>query len=80
MRRNDLVGAIMRVTGGRGINSNMAQTLVGDTANNATRLRGLFTNQGQKDMDDLAMLLREQEGFDVRDGSHLEDLVREAAQ
>lgn len=79
MRRDDLVGAIMRATGGRGIHSNMATTLVGDTANNATRVRGLFTNQGQQDMDDLAMLLREQEGFDVRDASHLEDLVREAA-
>ena len=79
MRRDDLVGAIMRVTGGNGIAASMADTLTGEKANAATKLRGLFTSQGQADMDDLAMLLREEEGFDVRDASHLEDLIREAA-
>ena len=77
MRRDDLVGAIMRVTGGNGIAASMADTLPGEKANAATKLRGLFTSQGQADMDDLAMLLREEEGFDVRDASHLEDLIRE---
>ena len=79
MRRDDLVGAIMRVTGGNGIAASMADTLTGEKANAATKLRGLFTSQGQADMDDLAMLLREEEGFDVRNASHLEDLIREAA-
>ena len=79
MRRDDLVGAIMRVTGGRGIAANMAQTLTGDTANRATKLRGLFTNQGQQDMDDLAMLLREEEAYNIRDGVQLEEMIREAA-
>ncbi|MFZ4538168.1 DEAD/DEAH box helicase family protein [Propionivibrio sp.] len=79
-RRDDLIGAIMRVTGGRGIHPNMADTLVGDTANNATKLRGLFTRDGQQDMDDLAMLLREpNEGYDVADGEALSAMIREAA-
>ena len=78
-RRDDLVGAIMRVTGGNGIAANMAQTIVGDTANNATKVRGLFTNAGTMDLDDTADLLRNEEGFDVRDGSHLAELIREQA-
>lgn len=78
-RRDDLVGAIMRVTGGKGIAANMAQTIVGDTANNATKVRGLFTNAGTMDLDDTADLLRNEEGFDVRDGNHLAELIREQA-
>lgn len=79
MRRNDLVGAIMRVTGGNGIASSMSDTLIGEKANRVGNLRGLFTNRGQQDMGDIAMLLREEEGFDVKDGPHLEELIREAA-
>ncbi|MDR0578750.1 MAG: hypothetical protein LBI87_14765, partial [Candidatus Accumulibacter sp.] len=78
-RRRDIVGAILRVTGGAGISSRMAETLTGEKANRPGRLRGLFTRRGQEDLDDLAMLLREEEGYDVRDASHLEDLIREAA-
>lgn len=78
-RRDDLVGAIMRVTGGNGIAANMAQTIVGDTANNATKVRGLFTNAGTMDLDDTADLLRNEEGYDVRDGNHLAELIREQA-
>lgn len=78
-RRDDLVGAIMRVTGGSGISSGMAQTIVGDTANNATKVRGLFTNAGVMDLDDTADLLRNEEGYDVRDGNHLAELIREQA-
>jgi len=78
-RRDDLVGAILRATGGAGIASIMADTIVGEKANKVGKLRGLFTNAGQQDLGDLAMLLREQEGYDVRDASHLEELVRAAA-
>lgn len=78
-RRDDLVGAIMRVTGGSGISAGMAQTIVGDTANNATKVRGLFTNAGVMDLDDTADLLRNEEGYDVRDGNHLAELIREQA-
>lgn len=77
--RDDLVGAIMRVTGGRGIAANMAQTVVGDKANNATKVRGLFTNVGIADLDDTATLLRDEEGYDVRDGNHLAELIRSQA-
>ena len=52
MRRDDLVGAIMRVTGGDGIHSSMAPDTVGDNANRATKLRGLFTNRGTTDLGD----------------------------
>lgn len=52
---------------------------MGDKANAATKVRGLFTLQGQEDLDDLAMLLREEQGYDVRDGVHLAELVREQA-
>jgi hypothetical protein len=79
MRRNDLVGAIMRVTGGKGISAGMAQTVTGDTANRVPKLRGLFTKDGIQDLDDTAELLRVQEGYDVRDGEHLSELLREAA-
>lgn len=79
MKRDDLVGAIMRVTGGRGVAASMAQTVTGDTANRVSKLRGLFTTQGVQDLDDTAMLLREEEGYDVRDGEHLAELLREAA-
>lgn len=77
--RDDLVGAIMRVTGGRGIAASMAQTVVGDKANNATKVRGLFTNVGVADLDDTATLLRDEEGYDVRDGNHLAELIRSQA-
>ena len=80
MRRDDLVGAIMRVTGGNGIHSSMAPDTVGDNANKpATGLRGLFTNRGTTDLGDVAMLLRESENFDVRDGEHLAELIRQAS-
>ena len=79
MRRDDLVGAIMRVTGGDGIASDMAQTIAGDKANGLTKLRGLFTNRGTSDLGDVAMLLREEEGYDVRDGEHLSELIRAAS-
>ncbi len=79
MRRDDLVGAIMRVTGGNGIHSSMAPDTVGDNANKATRLRGLFTNRGTTDLGDVAMLLRESESFDVRDGEHLSEMIRQAS-
>ncbi|MBL8421759.1 MAG: hypothetical protein JNK92_14125, partial [Dechloromonas sp.] len=78
-RRDDIVGAILRVTGGKGVAANMAQTIVGDKANAATKVRGLFTNRGTMDLDDTAGLLREEEGFDVRDGNHLAELIREQA-
>lgn len=79
MRRDDLVGAIMRVTGGNGIAANMALTIAGDTAPKLTRLRGLFTNRGTSDLGEVAMLLREEEGFDVRDGERLSELIRDAS-
>lgn len=79
MRRDDLVGAIMRVTGGDGIAANMALTIAGDKANAVTKLRGLFTGKGTSDLGEVAMLLREQEGFDVRDGEHLSELIRDAS-
>lgn len=79
MRRDDLVGAVMRVTGGKGIAANMAQTIIGEKANRAGGLRGLFSNQGVMDLDDTAMLLREEEGYDVRDGNHLAELLAEQA-
>ena len=79
MRRDDLVGAIMRVTGGDGIHSSMAPDTVGDNANRATKLRGLFTNRGTTDLGDVATLLREDENFDVRDGEHLAELIRQAS-
>lgn len=79
MIRKDIVGAIMRATGGRGIAADMALTITGDSANNVTRLRGLFQRGGVQDMDDIARMVRDEEGFDVKDGSHLEELVRQAA-
>jgi predicted RNA methylase len=79
MRRDDLVGAIMRVTGGKGVAAHMAQTIVGDTANNATKLRGLFTREGQADLDDLATLLRDEEGYDIKDGNDLAEKIRDAS-
>lgn len=79
MLRDDLVGAIMRITGGRGINPDMALTLTGDKANHQPRLRGLFKKGGTADMSDLAELLRIEQGYDVRDGTHLEELIREQA-
>jgi hypothetical protein len=80
MRRDDLVGAIMRVTGGDGINSNMALTIAGDTAGRGlSKLRGLFTNRGTIDLGEVATRLREDEGFGVRDGEHLSDLIRAAS-
>lgn len=78
MRRDDLIGAIMRVTGGAGIASNMAQTITGDKAGRGNpSLRGLFQNAGTMDLDDTADLLRTQEGYDIRDGNHLAELIRE---
>ncbi len=77
--RDDLVGAILGVTGGKGIHPKMAQTIVGDKANAATKVRGLFTLRGQEDLGDIAELLRVEENYDVRDGEHLAELVREQA-
>ena len=77
--RDDLLGAILRVTGGNGISARIALTVIGDTANRATRVRGLFTNRGTEDLDDTAELLRIEEGYDVRDGNHLAELIREQA-
>ena len=79
MQRDDLVGAIMRVTGGDGIAANMALTIAGDKAGAVTKLRGLFTNKGTSDLGDVAMHLRESEGYDVRDGEHLSELIRDAS-
>jgi hypothetical protein len=80
MRRDDLVGAIMRVTGGDGIASSMALTIAGDTAGRGlSKLRGLFTNRGTIDLGEVATRLREDEGFDVRDGEHLSELIRAAS-
>jgi hypothetical protein len=69
----------MRATGGDGIAANMALTIAGDTANKLPKLRGLFTSRGTQDLGDVAMLLREQEGFDVRDGERLSEMIRDAA-
>ena len=78
--RDDLVGAIMRVTGNNGISAGMAQTITGDKAGSGNaKLRGLFTNKGTMDLGDVAELLRVQENFDVRDGDHLSELIRNAA-
>jgi len=78
-KRDDLVGAIMRVTGGAGINCSMALDTTGDDAGKAVKLRGMFTNRGTIDLDDTAHLLRVEEGYDVRDGAHLAELIRQAA-
>lgn len=78
--RDDLVGAIMRVTGNKGIAADMAQTITGDKAGSGNpKLRGLFLNGGTMDLGDVAELLRVQENFDVRDGDHLSELIRNAA-
>lgn len=77
MRRDDLAGAVMRVTGGRGIAAHMAETIIGEKANRAGGLRGVFSSQGVMDLDDTATHLRESEGYDVRDGNHLAELLRE---
>lgn len=77
--RDDLVGAIMRVTGGNGVAASMSQTITGDTANRASKVRGLFTNNGTMDLDDIANDLRTEEGYDVKDGNHLSELIREQA-
>ena len=69
----------MRVTGGDGINSSMALDTTGHDANKAPKLRGLFTPRGTQDLGDTAMLLRTEEGYDVRDGEHLAELIRQAA-
>jgi hypothetical protein len=75
--RDDLVGAILRVTGGKGVAANMAQTITGDKAGSANaKVRGLFTNDGVADLGDTATLLRTEEGYDVRDGEHLSELIR----
>lgn len=79
MARRDLVGAIMRVTGGRGLSPRIALDLIGEQANRAGRLRGLFVTGGTEDLDDLATLLRVEEGFDVRDDHHLAELIRQVA-
>lgn len=78
-KRDDLVGAIMRVTGGNGVAASMSQTITGDTANRASKVRGLFTNNGTMDLDDIANDLRTEEGYDVKDGNHLAELIREQA-
>ena len=78
--RDDLVGAILRVTGGNGIAANQAQTITGDKAGSANaKVRGLFTNDGTADLGDVAMLLRDEEGYHVTDGDHLSELIREQA-
>jgi hypothetical protein len=78
MRRDDIVGEIMRITGGGGISPTMARDITGDSANRASKLRGLFTNRGQEDLDDIATNLQ-LAGYDVRDGNHLSELLREAS-
>ena len=78
--RDDLVGAIMRVTGNKGIAADMAQTITGDKAGSGNpKLRGLFLKGGTMDLGDVAELLRVQESFSVRDGDHLSELIRNAA-
>lgn len=78
--RDDLVGAILRVTGGKGVAANMAQTITGDKAGSANaKVRGLFTNDGVADLGDTATLLRTEEGYDIRDGNHLSELIRQQA-
>jgi len=80
MRRDDLVGAIMRVTGGKGISSSMALDISGEKAGaGSPRLIGLLRKDGTSDLDYTAELLRVEEGYDVRDGRHLSELIREQA-
>lgn len=78
-KRDDIVGAIMRSTADAGISPKLAMDITGDTANRASKLRGLFKNGGTEDLGDLAELLRVQEGFDVQDGDHLAELLRAAS-
>ncbi|MBK8772476.1 MAG: hypothetical protein IPM06_18920 [Rhizobiales bacterium] len=74
-RRRDIVGAILRVTGGDGIAASSALDITGEKADKQPRLRGLFTNRGTMDLGYVADLLRTEEGFDVRDGEHLAELI-----
>jgi hypothetical protein len=79
MRRRDIVGAIMRNTGGVGIHYSLAETLTGEKAGKIGNLIGVFTKYGKEDLDDIATLLRVQEGYDVKDGHELEELIRRAS-
>lgn len=57
----------------------MALDTTGDTANRQPKLRGLFTNRGTIDLGEVATLLRNEEGYDVHDGEHLAELIRQQA-
>jgi hypothetical protein len=63
MRRNDLVGAVLRVTGGKGLSPAMAPEIIGEKANRAGSLRGLFNREGTEDLGYVSRLLREEEGY-----------------
>jgi soluble lytic murein transglycosylase-like protein len=75
-KRRDLVGAVMRVTGGKGISPKLAQDIVGDKANRAGGLRGVFINGGRQDLSDIARLLEAEEGYDLGQGDDIDKANR----
>lgn len=75
-KRDDLVGAILRVTGGAGLSRKIVEDAIGDkisTARNGIDL--IVGTQGTEDLGDIAELLRVEEGYDVRDANHLAELI-----
>ena len=77
-KRDDLVGAILRVTGGAGLSRKIVEDAISDkisTARNGVNL--VVGTQGTEDLGYIAELLRVEEGYDVRDANHLAELIAE---
>ncbi|MDR1709496.1 MAG: hypothetical protein LBS70_07230, partial [Candidatus Accumulibacter sp.] len=85
MRRNDLVGAVLRVTGGEGLSPKIAPDVAGDRANHAGGLRGLFRRGGTEDLSLIAEYLETEEGFNLGEGdatdkaNRLAEMLRDMA-
>ena len=61
--RDDLVGAILRVTGGQGISTKFLLNMIGDDLKHAGRAKKAFASDGQEVLGELAQYLMEEEDY-----------------
>lgn len=74
--RDDLVGAIMRVTGGKGIETKTLEDATHDAVKNSGRARILASKTGIQDLGDIATLLLEEENYGDGTAETLADLLQ----
>ncbi len=79
--RDDLIGAIMRITGNKGVSPRIALSITGDVSGAGNpKLRGFFKEGGTEDLSELVAKLNDSdEGYFFEDDAKLSEAINKAS-